>query len=250
MTNGSLIPISEGGDRPPFFVVPSSGATPLSLIRLARSLGPDRMVFSFVFAGLDDGRQPHRNIEEIASANVDEIKSVQPSGPYFIGGHCFGGTVAFEMAVRLEAQGDSVALLAVLEALPPRSEMSPEGPDGAQRLDPSSPLGAEVERFTELTFGQLGQQLSRLPPSHAKRLTGFTVNQVKMDGEYCARHPIAAPILLLRTSMHHEMVFADWNCFTTKGFEEITVPGDAFSMLNPPHVSSLGEELRRALAAS
>ena len=249
MPSSLLIPISKGGDLPPFFAVPSAGATPLSLIRLARCLGP-RTVFSFAFAGIDDGREPHKTIEELASANVAEIKSVQPAGPYFVGGHCFGGTVAFEMAAQLEASGDRVALLAVLESVPPRSEMAPEGPDGAQRLDPSTALGAAVARFAELTFGQLGQQLSRLPPSHAKRLTEFTVKQAKMDTEYCAKQPIASPILLLRTLTHHDIVFEDWNCLTFGGFSQATVPGNAFSMLGAPHVSTLAAELVKALAES
>ena len=247
MISSLLIPISEGGNLPPFFVVPSAGATPLSLIRLARCLGP-RTVFSFVFSGLDAGREPHRSVEEVASANVAEIKSVQPAGPYFVGGHCFGGTVAFEMATQLEASSDHVALLSVLESVPPRSEMAPEGPDGAGRLDPSTVLGAEVERFAQLTFGQLGKQLSRLPPKHAKRLTDFTLNQVKMDTEYCAKHPIASPILLFRTSTHHDMIFEDWNCFTFDGFSQVIVPGDAFSMLGSPHVNTLAAELDKALA--
>jgi thioesterase domain-containing protein len=250
MTTGLLIPISEGGDVAPFFVVPSGGATPLSMVRLARTLDPGRTVYSFVPAGLDDTREPHQSIREMASAYVTEIKSAQPSGAYFVGGHCFGGTVAFEMASQLEARGDAVGLVVVIEAVPPRSEMAPEGPNGDERSDPSSLLGSEIKRFIDLTFAQMGQQLSRLPPKHANRLKDYTVKQLQLDVEYCATHPIAAPILLLRTATHHDVVFKDWSCFTTGGFRGSTVPGDTFSMLDRPHVGALARELGNALAGS
>jgi len=51
----------------------------------------------------------------MASHYIKEIQTVQPEGPYFLGGYCLGGTVALEMAQQLHAQGQEVALLALLE---------------------------------------------------------------------------------------------------------------------------------------
>ena len=48
----------------------------------------------------------------MADAYIAEIRSVQPHGPYFLGGFCSGAYIALEMAARLHEQGDEVALLA------------------------------------------------------------------------------------------------------------------------------------------
>jgi aspartate racemase len=59
-----------------------------------------------------DGKQPiPETIEEMAAHYIQEIRAFQPEGPYLLGGLCFGGKVAFEMAQQLQAQGQEVALL-------------------------------------------------------------------------------------------------------------------------------------------
>jgi thioesterase domain-containing protein len=59
-----------------------------------------------------------RSIEEMASRYVNEICSLQPEGPYYLGGYCFGGNVAFEMARQFQERGEQVALLALFESMP------------------------------------------------------------------------------------------------------------------------------------
>jgi hypothetical protein len=62
----------------------------------------------------------------MASHYVREIVTLQPSGPYRLGGYCLGGTIAFEMAQQLQAQGERVDLVAMLDTynnnLVPRSK--------------------------------------------------------------------------------------------------------------------------------
>ncbi|HYJ98666.1 MAG TPA: thioesterase domain-containing protein, partial [Burkholderiaceae bacterium] len=62
---------------------------------------------------------PFERIEPMAAHYVSEIRSMQPQGPYRLGGTCFGGVVAYEMARQLRAAGETVDLLFVLEAWPP-----------------------------------------------------------------------------------------------------------------------------------
>jgi aspartate racemase len=113
----SLVPIQTGGSKPPFFCVPGNlGNVFVDLGGFAQHLGSDQP-----FYGLQDGIQNPTRIEALAANYVDEIQAVQPEGPYFLGGVCSGGVVAFEMAQQLLAQGQSVALLALVEPSPPPS---------------------------------------------------------------------------------------------------------------------------------
>ena len=113
----SLVPIQPGGSKPPFFCVPGrpdDGAAVLGL--MARHLGPDQPLY-----GIQDGvRDPVMSIScgTSAARYVDQIRAVQPRGPYLLGGVSSGGLMAFEMANQLQIQGQQVALLALVEPEP------------------------------------------------------------------------------------------------------------------------------------
>ncbi len=53
----------------------------------------------------------------MAALYVKEIRRVQRHGPYFLGGYCMGGTLAFEAAQQLHAAGESIALLALFDTM-------------------------------------------------------------------------------------------------------------------------------------
>jgi amino acid adenylation domain-containing protein len=108
----SLVAIQPAGSRPPLFCVHGHFGEILFYRDLARRLGPDQPFFALQAQGLA-GKPAHQSIQAMAGDYVQEIRSVQPQSPYFIGGYCFGAIVAFEMAHQLLAQGQDVALLAV-----------------------------------------------------------------------------------------------------------------------------------------
>jgi thioesterase domain-containing protein len=57
-------------------------------------------------------------LEEMARCYVKEVRAFQPTGPYYLGGYCFGGNVAYEMARQLETQGERVGMVALLDSAP------------------------------------------------------------------------------------------------------------------------------------
>jgi thioesterase domain-containing protein/acyl carrier protein len=112
----SLVALQLGGSKPPFFCLPGNlGNVFTDLGDLARHLGPDQP-----FYGLQDGIHNPTQIKALAAHYLDKIQSVQPDGPYLLGGVCSGGTIAFEMAQQLQTQGQQVALLALMETPPPQ----------------------------------------------------------------------------------------------------------------------------------
>lgn len=112
-----LVPIQTTGSRPPFFCVHGAGGTVLIYRDLVRQLGPDQPFYGLQSVGLDGSRPPLTKVEEIAAVYVDEIQKVQPVGPYFLGGYCLGGTIAFEMAQQLSRRGETIALLVLLDTM-------------------------------------------------------------------------------------------------------------------------------------
>ncbi len=110
-----LVPIHTGGSRPPFFCAHGAGGNVLIYRDLARRLGTDQPFYGLQSPGLDGSCEPLTRIEDMAATYLKEIRKVQPHGPYFLGGYCLGGTVAFEIAQQIHAQGERVALLALFD---------------------------------------------------------------------------------------------------------------------------------------
>ncbi|MET0850232.1 MAG: amino acid adenylation domain-containing protein, partial [Candidatus Rokuibacteriota bacterium] len=92
----SLVPIARGesGALPIFCVHEHTGEL-FCYLALARHLGPDHPVWGLVPRGLDGRAAPLRTMAALGAAYVDEIRRVQPHGPYALVGYCFGGIVAF-----------------------------------------------------------------------------------------------------------------------------------------------------------
>ena len=83
---------------------------------LARLIGPDYSFYAVIARGTDGKSEPHKNVEEMAAAYIQEIISVEPSGPYFLVGECLSAPVAYETARQLRLQGKQIGLLALLGA--------------------------------------------------------------------------------------------------------------------------------------
>lgn len=112
-----LVAIQPTGSRPPFFCVHGAGGTVLSYRELSEHLGPNQPFYAFQAQGLDGVSPPLAKVEEMAAVYVREMRKVQPRGPYFLGGYCMGGTVAYEMAQQFVASGETVALLALFDTM-------------------------------------------------------------------------------------------------------------------------------------
>jgi thioesterase domain-containing protein len=111
----SLVPIQMGGGRTPFFLVHGAEGNVLLYRRLALHLGQDQPVYGLQSAGLDGHSPIDGNLERVARRYVEEVRQVQPEGPYLLGGYCLGGIIAFEMARQLMAAGHTVGLVALIE---------------------------------------------------------------------------------------------------------------------------------------
>ena len=110
-----LVTIQPGGSRPPFFCIHGAGGEVLIYRDLALNLGPDQPFYGLQAQGLDGSCPPLTLIEDMAALYVKEVKRIQPHGPYFLGGYCAGGTIAYEVAQRLQGEGEQVALLALFD---------------------------------------------------------------------------------------------------------------------------------------
>jgi len=112
-----LVAIQPEGSRPPLFCFHGAGGNVLIYRDLSRCLGPDQPLYALQDQGMNGNLPLLTTIEEMASVYVKEIRHIRASGPYFLAGYCGGGTIAYEAAQQLVADGESVALLALFDTM-------------------------------------------------------------------------------------------------------------------------------------
>ncbi|MBA2350592.1 MAG: hypothetical protein H0V78_02040 [Burkholderiales bacterium] len=122
-----LVPINPGGDTPPLFTAFVGLATELRV--LGRELGAAQRFYGISAQCCDPKRAPLTTIEELAACYLNEVRALQPHGPYYLSGECVGGVVALEMAQQLRACGQRVAMLVLLDAPPPPALMNARWPE-------------------------------------------------------------------------------------------------------------------------
>jgi aspartate racemase len=121
--SSSLVPIQPDGSKSPLFVIHILGKGLEPYRNIARYLGSDQPTLGLVYGlgtHIEDRKQtPFTRVEDLADHYIQEMRTVQPEGPYLLAGLSFGGIVAYEMARQLHEQGQKVALLALFDTHSP-----------------------------------------------------------------------------------------------------------------------------------
>jgi amino acid adenylation domain-containing protein len=262
----SLVAIQAQGSKPPFFCVHAIGGNVLNYRKLSLHLGPDQPLYGLQARGLDGRPAPAATVEEMAASYLHEIRSVQPHGPYRLGGASSGGVVAFEMAQQLRRAGEEVALLVLMDTVlagvrPPVISMHPRSYALDQHLGhlltrPSSAWGAYVagraRARVEAWRDALDQALGRPPRREPTPFELVTArDRAAMRAYLPTRYDRPITLILARDEPHrtaHDQRLL-WADFTTVGLTMHVVPGTHAAILDEPTVglvaSYLGECLDR-----
>ncbi|MES1244270.1 MAG: amino acid adenylation domain-containing protein [Acidobacteriota bacterium] len=244
-------PLQTPGSKPPFFCVHPMGGGVQAYLPLAKHLGPEQP-----FYGLEAGESVSA-LEEMASSYVAALRTVQPTGPYRLGGWSLGGLIAFEMARQIEAAGEQVVAV-LIDPTPPGGP--PDQPRGSARSVVTLAAALAFERGLAWTLhpdevealsaeARLERVLAEL------RRLGIAGEEI--DLSILARHlegcesrieaarayrpqPCASPILLVRPE---EWSGIDpkkgWRRLAKGGLRVERVPGHHGTMVQEPNVREL-----------
>lgn len=238
-----LCTLRRGNAGAPLFLVPSVGSTPLSLVRLARSIPPPRPVHAFSYAGIEDDRPPHATLAAMAAEYLVELRALAPQGPYLLGGHCLGGVVALEMALQLEACGEVVARLAVMDSIVPGlGDAGDTTPHRDERGAVAATIAEPLRRVFDALVARTVEHYPLLEPDDFERLRAAMRLHIDAALAYRPRR-LRARIHLLRTDECDASLVAEWTSIAASGLVEHRIPGDTLSMLRPPHVEAVGRVL-------
>ena len=115
----SVVPMQPRGERPPFFLIGWVGGQLIGYHALVEAFPDDVPLYGLQAPGIDGSRRlPISTIEGLAAHYIEEMRKFQPQGPYYIGGFCFAGIVAYEMARQLTERGVELGMVALIDSYP------------------------------------------------------------------------------------------------------------------------------------
>ncbi len=255
----------EGGPKTPFFLVAGMFGNVLNLRHLAHLLGNERRFYGLQARGLYGDEEPHQTITEAARDYIAELKQVQPEGPYLLGGFSGGGITAYEMAHQLEALGDEVALVVLLDTpLPQRRPL--EWKD--RMLIQIAELRKKGIAYPFIwAKNRIAWEIRKRREFEATEETG-AFHDAEIEASFLSAvatyemKPRDGRMVLFRPPLRGKWSVSngrfvdderaylfhdnDWGQYTPK-IEVCEVPGDHDSMVLEPNVRVLGAEMRRVI---
>lgn len=240
----SVVPIRTGRGGAPLFLVHAVGGNAIGFGPLADRLrGFD--VYGIQAWGLHPRHFPHLSVEEMASHYIAEMKGIQPEGPYRVAGYSFGGVVAYEMARQLEAGGETVAFLGLLDR---RSLVTEPGKGVKEAI--LRTWNSSTRRFKLAIRIPLARALlaAGLPVPFMHRIATGAIK--RMTTAYRPGAPYGGDMDLflveLKGDVKDDPVKA-WSVHVAGEIRPHPVPGTHNTMLEEPHVDGVAEALRKAI---
>jgi thioesterase domain-containing protein len=185
------------------------GGNPLGQRFLSERLGRDQPFYGLQARGVDGSQEPHTSVVDMATEYTAAIVAVQPQGPYHLGGFSGGGVVAFEIAKQLLARGETIGLLALLDAYNPQLPLS----------SPMYRWRAQLERSRHFGMQHVGEVLKWKIVEPLKRSGALDV--IKGTTGQAGHHSFEAE----RAALDHKMK-SSWIA-AERRYEPETYPGPA-----------------------
>lgn len=237
---------NTGTSGPVVLLVAGGGDSIVSQLPLARAMREAAVVYGAHAPGIDDRSVPHRRVGAFATAIVDELIRCEPTGPYVVVGHSFGGIVAHDVARRLEQHGSSVRLLAVLDTRPPdRSwrRVARWAVRGMRELSVRRGVGS----------GSAGREGVGVTRDDLRRRKGIVFDEHVIAAAHHLPRRCAAPILVVRAIEQpgsSAARFHGWARLTTGVVHHVEVRGTHVTIRDLPFVAEVAAALDAALVAT
>ncbi|MFI0967599.1 non-ribosomal peptide synthase/polyketide synthase [Streptomyces sp. NPDC021080] len=173
-----VLPLRSTGTGTPLFCIHPGGGISWSYSGLLNHIGPQHPVYAIQARGLGRPEPLPASYEEMAADYADQIRKIQPEGPYLLLGWSAGGLIAHALACELQARGERTALLAILDAYPVKDVKFEEMPVPTERDVLVGVLDVDPDELgdRELTYAEVAEVLNR----RGSALQGLTEQQIEV----------------------------------------------------------------------
>lgn len=267
-----LICLQAQGTKPPFFYIHPIGGGVTCYQKLVRHLGKEYPIYALQAIDFISALGHPPSLEELAGYYIQSIQSLDPLGPYYLAGWSLGGVIAYEMARQLEAMGQHVEVLVLIDSFFPqqKSWSTITNPERTLRLFWRNLTDGKVLHFTEI-FNETGFSYSSqdvtfkalwkyglshgiLPAgmqfSHLEQLWHVFGSLRKALDAYHPK-PYSGKLALFQASSHgseiNKQARMDWEGVTPGGVEVYEIPGNHYSLFDTPHIEILASQIKTCL---
>ncbi|WP_425557658.1 amino acid adenylation domain-containing protein, partial [Kitasatospora cystarginea] len=173
-----VLPLRTTGTGTPLFCIHPGGGISWSYSGLLNHVGPEYPVYAIQARGLGRPEPRPTSFEEMAADYTDQIRKIQPEGPYLLLGWSAGGLIAHAIACELQARGERTALLAILDAYPVKDVVFEEMPVPTERDVLVGVLDVDPDELGDrpLTYGEVAEVLRE----RGSALAGLTERQIEV----------------------------------------------------------------------
>uniref|UniRef100_UPI000AD06E8E non-ribosomal peptide synthetase n=1 Tax=Peterkaempfera griseoplana TaxID=66896 RepID=UPI000AD06E8E len=229
-----LLPIRTQGSRPPFFCIHPAGGLSWCYMPLARYVPEDVPLYGLQDRGLDGTTEPDHSVGEMAAGYVEQIRAVQPTGPYHLLGWSFGAVVAHEMALQLRAAGEEVGALVIMDQYPWVPD--PDAAPAADRAEESEEeRQARLDIRLEDVRRQAGDALGSVTEEEFRTIARVVENQfvIRRSHEH-GRFDGDALVIVAEADRADGAPAAElWAPYVTGGIAEVGLPGTHYDLGKP-----------------
>jgi amino acid adenylation domain-containing protein len=149
----SVVKIKQGNStKLPLFLLHDMSGSVLFYQQLVNHLPADRTCYAIQPQGLNGIESPISSVREMAACYIQEIRKIQPVGPYHLIGYSFGGILAFEMAQQLQTQSQAIGLLAILDSQAPINTENLPTPPNPQSPTTSHRNFSRLSKFLSFNY--------------------------------------------------------------------------------------------------
>jgi amino acid adenylation domain-containing protein len=232
-----LIPYETKGTRPPFFSVHFGDKKMLPYY----PADLDRPWYGLYMSSIDGRRDPD-SIEEMAADYIQHMQTVQPHGPYYLGGYCFGALLAFEMAQQLHRQGQETRLLALVDPLAPHPELVRKGRGlrGSLRQYRRRFMEHVKNQIAKLSLG-CGRPIPHFCRKGYREVVQRRARRIYLPKEYRGR------ISLLLTPEKSSEIIEQWRALAGGGLASYEVPGNHDNVFYTENIPAFVKQLTHCL---
>ncbi|MDA0323094.1 MAG: AMP-binding protein [Verrucomicrobia bacterium] len=266
----AVVALKAGAEGIPLFLAHPIKGDVMIYLPLMAHLPEGQAVYGLEARGMHAGETCPDTYEEMARAYIADIKRIQPTGPYVLGGFSAGGTIAFEMARQLAHDGDNVATVIIIDT----SAVAGRGIAEARtqhwrarllthlRCLSDLPMGSWVEymtgrwrtvrRLLVRRFSSLSPPLGRATGPAADVLSGVT-DALRVASRRYAITPQPLHVSLLRSAWEKtpraDRLGSDlgWGTFAQRGVDTEILSGDHVSLMKEPRVRELARAVQACL---
>ncbi|WP_039075619.1 amino acid adenylation domain-containing protein [Bacillus sp. MSP13] len=251
-----LLPLRTSGDKPPLFCVHPAGGLSWCYAGLMTNVGTDYPIYGLQARGIGQREELPKTLDDMAADYIEQIRTVQPKGPYHLLGWSLGGNVIQAMATQLQHQGEEISLLVMLDAYPNHFLPIKEAPDDEEALiallalggyDPDS-LGdkpLDFETAIEI-LRRDGSALASLDESVILNLKNTYVNSVGILGSYKPK-TFRGNVLFFRSTIIPEWFDPiepdSWKPYINGQIEQIDIDCRHKDLCQPEPLAQIGKVL-------